>query len=298
MDRERAEKEREKAAKKAGLTKGDREGRTRKAETPVRTPNYDVQSMTMDNGYGWEQDRARGSGRPSTAPSMRVQQQRVGNGPQQPYFHQQDMNQVVYQPINPYALPPGAKPPAQVENSWAVNSGVAAGLESSRSSPPPNQYTSDERPRPMRSPPPQEYLSNGAAGRPTRSLSATATKGPASSNQSGRQEYDRPLHQPSQSADRGLDTLSGGQQPQASSGGGRLQKKSTGNVSPPPGDGTIPASRRRRSTEAGRGDRRGIVEPDLSWLPDQSQLGYNQQQPVAYGASSASQGQQGYTSYR
>ena len=293
MDLERAEKEREKAAKKAGLTKGDREGRTRKAETPVRTPNYDLQSTTMEGGYAWEQDRSRGAGRPNTAPStssrpqpsspqptayhlpVRVQQQRGGNGPQQPQFHQQDMGQVVYQPINQYALPPGAKPPAQVENSWAVNSSTAAGLENSRRSPPPNHHQSGDRPRPSRSPPPQDYLSNGIGGRPARSLSATASG--ASSNQPSRHEYDRPPHQYSQSTDRGLDSLNGGQQPQASSGSSRLQKKkSTGNVSPPSGDSTVPASRRRRSTEASAGDRRGVVEPDLSfsmWQQYQSQLG-------------------------
>ncbi|KAG8829117.1 hypothetical protein FRC18_009523 [Serendipita sp. 400] len=324
MEREKAEKEREKSAKKTGLTKADRDGRSRRAEMPVKTPNYDAQSRIMEQQY-WEQDRERsGSGRPNTAPGssspptpaqshtayhlpVRVQQ-RGAPGPQQPYFYQQDLSQVVYQPINPYALPPGAKPPAPVENTWAVTSSAAAHAnEIKRGQSPPSQYYSsgaapaagaNDRPRPSRSPPPQEYsvqpsgMPNGA--RPARSLSATAVNKPSGPTASGSfpptnppsssADYgrERPVaHQYSQSASPVINGGSSNPQPAVgSSSSGRLQKKkstnNTNNTNNGPNDGTKPPARRRKSLEVGAGDRRGIVEPDISfesmWQQVQGQI--------------------------
>ncbi|KAG8780381.1 hypothetical protein FRC15_009608 [Serendipita sp. 397] len=348
MEREKAEKEREKSAKKTGLTKADRDGRSRRAEMPVKTPNYDAQSRIMEQQY-WEQDRERsGSGRPNTAPGssspptpaqshtayhlpVRVQQ-RGAPGPQQPYFYQQDLSQVVYQPINPYALPPGAKPPAPVENTWAVTSSAAAHAnEIKRGQSPPSQYYSsgaapaagaNDRPRPSRSPPPQEYsvqpsgMPNGA--RPARSLSATAVNKPSGPTASGSfpptnppsssADYgrERPVaHQYSQSASPVINGGSSNPQPAVgSSSSGRLQKKkstnNTNNTNNGPNDGTKPPARRRKSLEVGAGDRRGIVEPDISfesmWQQVQGQIHYGQS--VGYDQPQQPQGQQGYTSYR
>ena len=316
LEKERLEREQPKG-KKAGLTKAERDGRTRKAEMPIKGPNYDSQSRAMEQEYAWEQQQdQRGNSRPSTSPTsarsatayhlpVRAQQQRsasgAGSGPQQPYFHQQDMSQVVYQPINPYALPPGARPPATVENTWAVssNAAAAAAIEGShRRSPPPSQASyydysngpsnagSTERPRPTRSPPPHDYLSSGMpnGARPARSLSATSqnrpTGSPAPANASIRQvEYDRPAHSYSQSASAAVGQTNGATTQQQPSGpaSSRLQKKkSTGNVNPP-GDGTKPTARRRKSVEAGAGDRRGVVEPDVSF-----ENMWQQQYPAGY----------------
>lgn len=306
LEKERAEREQPKN-KKAGLTKAERDGRTRKAEMPVKGPNYDVQSRAMEQEYAWEQQERSGS-RPSTSPTsaragpqhtayhlpVRAQGQRPGggSGPQQPYFHQQDMSQVVYQPINPYALPPGAKPPATVENSWAVSSNAAATANEAgnRRSPPPNQpyydYTngpsngsSNDRPRPTRSPPPHDYLNSGIpnGARPARSLSASAQNRPSGPTASGsfpgpanstprQAEHERPAHTYSQSTSAVVGQANGvpPQQPPAPSSGRLQKKKSTGNTNVA-GDGTKPTARRRKSVEAGAGDRRGIVEPDVSF---------------------------------
>ncbi|KAG8828019.1 hypothetical protein FRC17_007635 [Serendipita sp. 399] len=350
LEREKAEREREKAAKKTGLTKADREGRGRRAEMPVKTPNFDAQSRSMEQHY-WEQDRERSSsGRPNTAPGsststpvasqnhtayhlpVRVQQ-RATPGPQQPYFYQQDLSQVVYQPINPYALPPGAKPPAHVENTWAVTSTAAAHAnENKRGQSPPSQYYppgtapgsgAADRPRPSRSPPPQEYLTSSSqatgmpnGARPGRSLSATAINKPSGPTASGSFpptnssspsfDYGRErqaAHQYSQSASPVVAPVNGAtpSAAAASSSSGRLQKKkSTNNVTSPPNDGTKPPARRRKSMEVGAGDRRGMVEPDVSfesmWQQVQSQIHYGQ--PLGYDQPQQAQGQQGYTSYR
>lgn len=201
---------------------------------------------------------------------VRAQGQRTvassNSGPQQPYFHQQDMNQVVYQPINPYALPPGAKPPAPVENSWAVSSNAAAAANEAvhRRSPPPSQPyyeyndrpsngTSADRPRPTRSPPPHDYLGNGMpnGARPARSLSASAQNRPSGAAGAGSFSTN-PAHSYSQSTSAIVGQANGGPA-QPTSTSGRLQKKkSTGNANGP-NDGTKPTARRRKSVEAGAG---------------------------------------------
>lgn len=301
LERERLEKEQHKPPKKS-LTKAERDGRSRKADMPVRSPNYDAQSRTMD------QERA--NGRPSTSPStptgygqagapsyhlpQRIQQQhqRGNQIPQQPYFHQ-DISQAAYQPPNPYALPPGAKPPALVENTWAATSSDGTRISKS---PPPQQYYSssstpsasgsnDQRPRPSRSPPPHDYLASGIpnGARPGRSLSATAINSkksggpsssesyPPSSNSSRQTEYDRverPSHQYSQSASANLVNGTGKptsptSPPPSGSGPKLLKKKSTTNTKPDPNDGMKPIPRKRKSMEAGAADRRGVVEPEV-----------------------------------
>ncbi|PVF98107.1 hypothetical protein CPB86DRAFT_797563 [Serendipita vermifera] len=330
MERERQEKEREKSTKKTGLTKADREGKMRKAEMPIRTPNYDIQSRSMEY-------EPVSNGRPNTAPGgtassgmqsggmptayhlpVRVQQ-RTGSGPQQPYFHQQDMSQALYQPMNPYALPPGAKPPAPVENTWAVTSNASANQDIRRGqsrSPPPHQtlYSSGtgpaDRPRPTRSPPPHDYLAsappagnslpNGA--RPSRSMSAASVNrssvpgstGSFSSNgpsPSVRAVDYGPSHQHTQSAGANLGNSSApNNQPTR-----LLKKKSTSSVpNNGPSDGTRPIARSRRSTEIGAGDRRGMIDTGESfeamWQQFQSQGG-------GFGQSASQMNQQEYASY-
>jgi len=332
-EKERLEKEREreKVSKKTGLTKAERD-RARKAETPVKGTNYGVQSPGVEQEYGWDQGSqdAGGGGRSGTSAAApgstplpsphtryhlpgRIQQgsiSSIGSGPQQPYFHQQDMSQVVYQPPNPYVLPPGAKPPATVENTWAISSS-AAGVNDGkqRRSPPPSSQTyyeynngptspnSTERPRTAQNPPTHDYLGSGMpnGARPARSLSAnsrdrppalsgstasgTFTSSAESASSSRPVEYERPAHNYSQSASAAIGQTNGvPPQPIASSSSGRLQKKkSTGNVTNAPTDGTKPPARRRKSVEAGGGDRRGVVEPDISfeslWLQQQFSMG-------------------------
>jgi hypothetical protein len=313
MERERMEKEREKSTKKTGLTKADREGKVRKAEMPIRAPNYDIQSRSMEyepvtNGRpntapGGSSSGGMQSGPMPTAYHLPVRvQQRPGSGPQQPYFHQQDMSQVLYQPMNPYALPPGAKPPAPVENTWAVTSNASANQEIRRGqsrSPPPQQtiYSSGngptDRPRPTRSPPPHEYLAAGQpaanslpnGARPSRSMSATAvnrssvpgSSGSFSSNgpsPSVRAVDYGPSHQHTQSAGANLVNSSiPNNQPAR-----LLKKKSTSSVTNNgPSDGTRPIARTRKSTEMGAGDRRGMIDTGESfeamWQQFQNQGG-------------------------
>ena len=216
-ERERLERERAAAAaekektKKSGLTKADRapQSAAKRAEIPVRGPGFDMQHQMIEQEYGQQQQYARQqvagrSGGPAPVIQhqtsyhlpQRIQHQNQTqqgppprpprgeppqNAPQQPYFYHQDANQVAYQPVNPYALPPGAKPPAAVENSWAINAASGA----APSTPPtpsqrhgggaPSDGTLTGRSRSYKAQPPvAEYLQAPLGQKSGRSLSASA----------------------------------------------------------------------------------------------------------------------------
>ena len=225
LERERAAGEKEKT-KKGGLTKAERapQSAAKRAEIPVRGPGFDMQHQMIEQEYGQQQQYARqqAAGRPGgPAPVIQPQAsyhlpQRVQlqnqtqqgppprppradppqNTPQQPYFYQQDVNQVSYQPMTPYVLPPGAKAPAAVENSWAVNvsSANSGGTTSPTSPTPPQRHgggaadgslTGKPHHKVQTHPPAAEYLQTPSGPKPSRSLSANAISAHSSVRSSG-----------------------------------------------------------------------------------------------------------------
>ena len=220
-ERERAEKEREKQEKKesqrrGSLTKPAPSGSpSRRAEMPVRGPQYEMQHRAMEQGYG-------GYGQPNGGPPMRTSSAPPPpmnlNSPRSPppQTAQYSVQLVQPQPRSPGGpgsassqyyeieppqtspqqyplvatgapqLPPGAMPPLNVEQSW-MHSG--APVNSSPTSPPPRQGSPPTSPsssgsRRPRSPqqsnryaPQQDKVFAGQGGgrSPGRSLSATAT---------------------------------------------------------------------------------------------------------------------------
>ncbi|KAI0793806.1 hypothetical protein C8Q74DRAFT_533076 [Fomes fomentarius] len=215
-ERERAEKEREKQEKKEGqrrgsLTKPAPSGSpSRRAETPVRGPQYEMQHRAMEQGYGgYQPNGAPPPMRTSSAPPPPMNSHR-SPPPQSSSFSVQlvqpqprsagspgSANNQYYEIESPQTsptpqyplvatgapqLPPGAMPPVNVEQSWMSQSTVANNRSSS--SPPP-RTSSPPSPglRPPRSPPqgnryaPQQdkiYVQGGGKS-PGRSLSASAT---------------------------------------------------------------------------------------------------------------------------
>ena len=194
-ERERAEKEREKQEKKesqrrGSLTKPAPSGSpSRRAETPVRGPQYEMQHRAMEQGYG-------GYGQPNGSPppvrtsssapppmnaahrspppqSSQYSVQLVQPQPRNPtspgsassqYFEIGDSSQLPAQqyPIvttGAPQLPPGAMPPVAVEQGWMSPSSVPVNRSSSASPPQPSPPTSPSPPgsRPPRSPPNNRY---------------------------------------------------------------------------------------------------------------------------------------------
>lgn len=212
-EKERAEKEKEKEKereraehkRRGSLTKSPAPGTpgTRRAETPVRGPQYDVQHRAMEQEYGYQNPPM---GRTSSAPPAPMNYQPQGNRPPgsqggghqsvqlvQPQPQGQPGNNRYYAPPNqgmpnqqyvqgqPGSLPPGAMPPVAVEQTWL--NATSGGRSPPRATSPPSAGTAD--PRRTRSPPggqapryagAQEKQSFGGTGRvPSRSLSANAT---------------------------------------------------------------------------------------------------------------------------
>lgn len=232
LERERLERERAVAVaaaekektKKSGLTKSERapQSAMKRAEIPVRGPGFDMQHQMIEQEYGHQQQYARqqaagrsGGSAPVIQPQtsyhlpQRIQHQNhtqqgppprpprgepPQNTPQQSYFYHQDANQVAYQPMNPYALPPGAKPPAPVENSWAIN--VASGTTPSASPAASQRHGAGASPdgsltgrshsyKAQTQTPTAEYLQAPAGQKPGRSLSANAISTQSSVRSSG-----------------------------------------------------------------------------------------------------------------
>ena len=214
-ERERAEKEREKqerkeSQRKGSLTKPSPNG-SRRAETPVRGPQYEMQHRAMEQGYGnGGPPQARTSSPPNrSSPTPQAQyspqsqysvqlvqpQPRPADSPgsaNNQYFEIGESSQVVqqqYSLVNSGApqLPPGAMPPVSVEQSWMSQSSMNHGSTSPppRETSPPTSPASPGGRRPRSPPqanryaPPQEKQGFGVQKSPGRSLSATASPSPA-----------------------------------------------------------------------------------------------------------------------
>lgn len=213
LERERLEKEREielkkkESGRRGSLTKTPAPGSPgagRRAEMPVKGPQYEMQHRVMEQeygGYNGQSQQGIAMGRSASSP--------VGNGngqqysrnqpqPQSSQFHNTPPKLVQSQPQQPsdnfyYSsdsnqnqarLPPGAMPPLD-QSSWQQSSGPHKHSSPSppssphRSLSPPNQ---GQQPNAIRYNPnnSQENLVLGGANRtPGRSLSATATPSPS-----------------------------------------------------------------------------------------------------------------------
>ncbi|TFK39986.1 hypothetical protein BDQ12DRAFT_681577 [Crucibulum laeve] len=221
LEKEQREREREMESKKkesgrrGSLTKTPAGGAAaggRRAEMPIRGPQYEMQHRVMEQEYGGYNGGppqqgipmgrqppapATANGVPQPYPRMQPQQQQqaqmYSNTPPkivQP--QQQQLPDHYYYPPPEHQpqqsrLPPGAMPPAD-QNMWMSQQQTSSIPMGSPSGPPP----SSSQPRRSRSPPPsnhgqpmalynlntsQESLGNGG-NRPGRSLSATATTSP------------------------------------------------------------------------------------------------------------------------
>ncbi len=199
MERVEKEKEREKAEQKrrGSMTKNPTPGTpgARKAEMPVRGPQYDMQHRAMEQEYNYQAGNS--MGRTSSAPptAMNYQQQpstRTSGGAPAPYPsvqlvqpQPQIANNRYYTPPAPQ-LPPGAMPPLAVEQTW-MNTSQTPPMSRNHTSPSPPRSTSPQShnasdPRRARSPPAgQRYTPaqekqpwSGPGRSPGRSLSATA----------------------------------------------------------------------------------------------------------------------------
>ena len=279
--------------KKGGLTKAERapQSAAKRAEMPVRGPGFDMQHQMIEQEYGQQQQqyaRQQAAGRsggpapvvqPQTSYHLpqRIQLQNQTqqgppprpprgdppqNAPQQPYFYHQDANQVAYQPMTTYALPPGAKAPAHVENSWAIN--AASGATPSTTSQRQSGGASADGSLTGRShsykaqthPPAAEYLQAPPGQKPGRSLSASAISSQSDRSnvrssgappapyhpQSMVQQQQHQRHNSQQPAQNALPPSaygppysstpvlsgSGGQPPRPSSSGRLVKKKSAG----------------------------------------------------------------------
>lgn len=222
-ERERAEKEREKQEKKesqrkGSLTKPNPNG-SRRAETPVRGPQYEMQHRAMEQGYGAygqspnggpPQVRISSSSSPNRSPPTPQSQysvQLVQPQPRQPnspgsvnnqYFELGESSQVVPQQysLNSGApqLPPGAMPPVAVEQSWMSQSSMNHGSTSPplRETSPPTSPSSSSGRRPRSPPqanryaPSQDKQGYGGQKLPGRSLSATASPSPSMAPMNGK----------------------------------------------------------------------------------------------------------------
>ncbi|KAI0358305.1 hypothetical protein OH77DRAFT_1397946 [Trametes cingulata] len=176
-ERERAEREREKAEKKesqkrGSLTKPAASGTpgssVRRAETPVRGPQYELQHRAMEQGYGGY-SQPPGAGPPpvrtSSAPPLPMQnpprsppntsqysvqlvqpQPRPANSPGSSSNQYYEVGESSTLSLQQYPLvvtgapqlPPGAMPPVAVEQTWIAGSNPPAlALNHSSTSPPP-----------------------------------------------------------------------------------------------------------------------------------------------------------------
>ncbi|KAI0825509.1 hypothetical protein BC629DRAFT_1275545 [Irpex lacteus] len=202
-ERER-EKEREKTVeskRKGSLTKTPTPGTpgARRAETPVRGPQYDMQHRAMEQEYGYQ-----GGGPPvprtssSAPPPMNFPQQRGGSPAQYPsvqlvqpqpqlaqnrYYNPANGPAILGQPYpmvqQPGAmqLPPGAMPPVAVEQAWVNPASPTSGRTNSppRVVSPPSSQIRTSPPGGQRYSPQLEKMQGVHGKTPGRSLSASAT---------------------------------------------------------------------------------------------------------------------------
>ncbi|OJT12410.1 Protein zds1 [Trametes pubescens] len=170
-ERERAEREREKAEKKESQKRGSltkpAAGGARRAETPVRGPQYEMQHRAMEQGYGGYNQQPGGGGPPAPRTSS-APPPPMANAPRSPKQASQYSVQLVQPQPRPAdspgsannqfyeigepstlnaqqyplivtgapQLPPGAMPPVAVEQTWIANTGSPA-LRNHSTSPPP-----------------------------------------------------------------------------------------------------------------------------------------------------------------
>ncbi|KAI0925055.1 hypothetical protein AcW2_005751 [Taiwanofungus camphoratus] len=213
LEREQEQKDRQ---RRGSLTKTPTAGSlapgSRRAEMPVRGPQYEMQHRVMEQEYGYT-PLGNGSGgsslartssvpatasgyqaqpisRPPTAPPsqygvqlVQPQPQSMSNG-----FYNMGNIPVQTQQYSPLvvggSLPPGAMPPVAVEQTWLANSSLATSRNSPpprSSSPPSSSPSPSTSPRRTRSPPPanrytpaQEKQPYSGGRLPGRSLSASA----------------------------------------------------------------------------------------------------------------------------
>jgi hypothetical protein len=370
-ERERLERERAAAVaaaekektKKSGLTKADRapQSAVKRAEIPVRGPGFGMQHQMIEQEYGQQQQYARqqaagrsGGPAPVVQPQtsyhlpQRIQHQNPTqqgppprpprgeppqNAPQQAYFYHQDANQVAYQPMSPYALPPGAKAPAAVENSWAIN--AASGSTTSASStgsqrhgggaPSDGSLTGRSHSyKAQTHAPAAEYLQAPPGQKPGRSLSASAIAAQSSVRSSGAppapyhpQSLVHQQHQRHNSQQPGQNALpssaygppyhstpvlngSGGQPPPAQppSSGRLVKKRSAGGALIHGGSAGGMGKDRRKSLDPDAYRQNGAPNPEENFsmwqqYPVQQQQGYGKQQQ-----QQLPNGQWGHQSYR
>ncbi|CCM00739.1 uncharacterized protein FIBRA_02779 [Fibroporia radiculosa] len=197
-ERERMEKEQEQREKqrRGSLTKQSTSGTppgTRRAEMPVRGPQYEMQHRAMEQEYGY-MPPSNGAGgatlgrtssiptsannslpyqsspppRSSSAPPAQFSVQLVHPQPQlaNGNIHNAAMQSQHYPPATGAQLPPGAMSPVAVEQTWLATTSVAplAPRGSSSTSPPPRASSppnsmpvSTSSSRQARSPPPNRY---------------------------------------------------------------------------------------------------------------------------------------------
>ncbi|TFK51888.1 hypothetical protein OE88DRAFT_1712355 [Heliocybe sulcata] len=197
-ERERAEREKEMEAKqqprRGSLTKQASPGTPgRRAEMPVRGPQYELQHRAMEREYGGQSGYGPGSapmGRAASAPPMNGYaggySGRNGSPQGMPQYSQQQSGAPGQVPDNFYydasangdqrgstahrsagpQLPPGAMPPVtsvSVDQSWLASSSAPRGSASPRATSPPSAQSSAAAAQPppgarqSRSPPPNRY---------------------------------------------------------------------------------------------------------------------------------------------
>lgn len=189
-ERERQQAEQKKESRRGSLTKNGGQGGARRAEMPVRGPQYDLQHRAMEQEYGGFSQAAQPRS-PSAPPTAGGYQGRSPSGqhatpptnayssvqlvqPQPQQAHPYYNGAASPQPGQPYpmnysapSLPPGAMPPVNVEQGgWMTQSSVTQqqGMsrpQSSSPSPPPRTMSppsgspNSTNPRRARSPPAQ-----------------------------------------------------------------------------------------------------------------------------------------------
>lgn len=199
-ERERAEKERlereqeqREKQRRGSLTKPGSanapQPSVRRAEMPVRGPQYDMQHRAMEQEYGHGYSHSmsssgHGFGSAGGGSHQNQPTPRSSSAPPQPYtvggvaqpqpqaanggFYNMgnvSMQPQQYSPVVGGQLPPGAMPPVAVEQSWLSNQASTSMLNSRghtspsppRSTSPPSPSNQSVAPRRARSPPPNRY---------------------------------------------------------------------------------------------------------------------------------------------
>ncbi|KII87416.1 hypothetical protein PLICRDRAFT_43054 [Plicaturopsis crispa FD-325 SS-3] len=209
-----AEQQRKESGRRGSLTKGAQSGNGggRRAEMPVRGPQYEMQHRVMEQEYGYggqssKQGYSSPSQRPGPAPAQGqgakvYQPQPQSSIPNNFYYGVdgvQKSNGSESQHPPSAQLPPGAMRPVAVDQKNAWQSQNPPRNHSSPSPPPqasspptggysgPRRSRSPPPPQHNRAPPTHEKHHQGASGRPGRSLSATAAAPPPNHAQAAAQ---------------------------------------------------------------------------------------------------------------